>query len=152
MSALKLQDDSGDPVLPRDGTFAKLMRKAGVAEVPLGRAADSITRREWFITHAPDVPGWFRYEAGKPPPKPAELVPEEELDAAQQAELAAWTAGEAIDFDLLSQPVRYFMVRWQRVHNMRREFEEWHIKRRAEKWWAWREHFADLMMEREGGK
>lgn len=109
-----------------------------------------ITRREWFITHAPEVPGWFRYEGGVPPPNPAELVPEQELDERQQAELAAWTAGAATDFSLLSAPVRDFMLRWQRVQNLRRVFAEWHLKRREEKWWAWREAFADRMMKESG--
>jgi hypothetical protein len=141
-----LIDNSGLPIFPRDGTREVWELRQQAKAVPA--SASLISRREWFITNAPEVPKWFRNKAeGAPPPNPPELLPEEELTPGQQQELAAWTAGAATDFAGLSRPVQDFMVRWQRVQNQRKEFNAWHMERREEKWWAWANYFADKMTE-----
>lgn len=120
---------------------------------PAARAEQSlVARREYFITHAPEMPPWFRYEPSEVPPNPLEPNAEQELSEAHQKELAAWAAGSETDFSSLSSPVREFMVRWQRVQDARKKFREWQMQSRERKWWAWREYFADMMMERENGK
>lgn len=121
---------------------------ARIAEVPLGQP-NSITRREWFMTHAPDAPPWFRYKVPDMPPNPPEPDPEKELNAAQQTELAAWIAGETTDFGGLSPAVRHFMLQWEKVQGMRKVFHVWQMKSREVKWWKWREYYADMMMKGE---
>jgi hypothetical protein len=143
MNTLSPFDDSGEPIFPRDG-FRK---------TPVRVEQQQITRREWFITNAPEVPKWFRSRAETPPPpNPPEPQPEEELTDDQQQELKAWTAGSAMDFAGLSAPVRDFMVRWQRAQDARKTYHEWHMKGREAKWWAWANYFADRMMEVGSGK
>lgn len=138
MSALI--EEGGERSYPRDGTRAFHEIKAN---------AQQISRREWFVTNAPEVPDWFRYQAEGKPTEEKRALPDRllELNTEQHKELLEWEAGQQPDFHSLTKPVQEFMLRSQRIEAVNKRFHEWHMKSREAKWWAWREYFADIMME-----
>lgn len=132
---------SNDPAFP-----GKLPRQDTRGE----EAADfiffgGITVRDWFAAHAPtEIPRWFQYQPSTPRPELPDKY--KELDDKQRRELEAgdgWPEeGEASD------EVVAFANRMRVAHEAQ---ERWERKRDADRFIAWRWHYADLMIRgREG--
>lgn len=130
--------------------LASLLGKGMGAAFPIhGQGERGISKREYFAAHAPGVPDWFRYQAdGKPSEGKRDLPePEKELTSKQQEEVRAWKDGLRFSFDNLSEPVREFLLRYQRIHEANEKFHAWHMRCREEKYWAWRFYYADMMIK-----
>jgi len=102
-----------------------------------------MSTRDFFAAHAPDVPDWFKYEAKtNRPVMPA--VPDSFTSEQRQA-LDNFVCHETCHDRFVSQFVR-------RRQEAKAAQEAWRDACREKKFFAWRWHYADQMMEMSGSQ
>lgn len=132
--AIRLKD--GGPALPRAAAWSPGGSSASDAQ-------EGLSLRQWYATHAPDVPQWFRLDTEDLPPK-VPAVPEN-WDAAERAEFAMIKEG-TLPMEAACDDVQIF---WRRYEPARVRAEAWREEMRQKKFFAWRWHYADMMLETE---
>lgn len=104
---------------------------------------DGMSLRQWYAAHAPAVPEWFRCEfdelVPKVPPVPIHWTAELRSDFALLREGGIEAAGAHED-------VREF---WKLYEPARARLDAWRNRMREKKFFKWRWHYADMMLETE---
>lgn len=108
-------------------------------------ASPGMSMREWYATHAPVTPpGWFVYEAGKPPSLPS---PEQYLTPAQRKDMDDLLNDRITPEQADPAVLRFAKTRDDAERNQRR----WEAETRKKTYFAWRFAYADMMIA-EGAK
>lgn len=102
-----------------------------------------MTLRQWYAAHAPNVPEWFRLKNEDMPPK-IPPVPDN-WNTAERAEFAMIKEGSLLP-TAASDDVQVF---WRRYEPALARAEAWREEKRQKKFFAWRWHYADMMLQTE---
>ncbi|KWC56541.1 hypothetical protein [Burkholderia ubonensis] len=108
------------------------------------RASAGMTLRDFFAAKAPgEIPVWFKYVPVVP--RPEVPVPREILPADQCKEFEG--LGEWLDEEDVSPEVNEFHERYVLAH---RAAEAWDAEQVVARYFAWRWHYADMMLRARG--
>jgi hypothetical protein len=102
-----------------------------------------ITLRQWYATHAPAAPDWFKYQSAEAAPVfPETRVVPDHWDMAKRTQLDDL---KATGFTFAPDPeVTDF---FQKCAKAKAAVDEWRNRQREAKFFAWRFYYADMMIK-----
>jgi hypothetical protein len=113
---------------------------------PMGEAVKQhhpgMSLRQYYAAHAPAVPDWFKYNHDERPPSPHLS----ELTFDQAVQFKMWMSLRPPK-EPLDPAVKDFI---ERKKSSKEELDEWRDRMREAKFFAWRWHYADMMMKTGG--